>query len=164
VVRRVFLPLFLTFFGLRCEQASDPSAALQAAVAALQKSNFAAAEIQLREELKVHPNDSEILSLLGFALDSQQKFQEADAFHRRATAGPTTSPAVLGRYAHHLQISGDTDRAREVFRKVIEADPADTYANLQLAQLLLKSKDPSHAKEALGYPLRSDFVRSASSG
>src|SRR5260370_27165663 len=33
----------------------------------------------------------------------------------------------------------------------IEIDPADRYANLQLAQLALKGKDAAHAKEALLY-------------
>ena len=148
---RVFSAIALALLCFPSGQAADAKTALQEAVTAFEQGDFSGAEVKLRAELKAHPNDAEALSLLGFALDSQNKLSEADSIHRRAIAGSPDSGTVLGRYAHHLQISGDEDRARDVYRKVIAADPADTYANVQLAQLLLKLKDAAPAKQALGY-------------
>lgn len=105
----------------------------------------------MRAELKLHPDDAEALSLLGYALDTQKKFPEGDSVHRRAVAAAPRSTRVLGRYANHLVSTGDEKGARKTFQGVIAIDPADRYANLRLAQLALKGKDAAHAKEALLY-------------
>ena len=128
---------------------------LQAATAALQRGDFAGAELPLRAELKLHPNDAETLSLLGFALDQQKKFPEAEMVHRRAIAAAFRSTRILanvfGRYGSHLLTTGDATGARTAFGKAIAAEPADRYANVQLAQLALRQKDAAHGLEALEY-------------
>lgn len=132
-------------------QAADPTPALQDAAATLQRGDFAAAEVKLRAELKAHPDDADTLSLLGVALDSQRKFPEAESIHRKAMAAAPRSARVLGKYGNHLLNAGDEKGARAMFLKAIGIEPADRYSNLQLAQLALKSKDATHAKEALSY-------------
>jgi len=144
-------PLVLALFCLPCGRGADANAALQDAAAALQRGDFPGAEQKLRDELKRHPNDAETLSLLGMALDSQKKFAEADSVHRQAIAAAPGSARVLGKYGNHLLIAGDEKGARDAFQKALAIDPADRYSNLQLAQLALKWKDASHAKEALGH-------------
>ncbi|HXB73485.1 MAG TPA: tetratricopeptide repeat protein [Candidatus Acidoferrales bacterium] len=143
--------LFCGLFCLPSAKAADAGPALQEAAAALQRGDFAGAELKLRAELQVHPDDAETLSLLGFALDVQKKFPEADSVHRRAVAAAPGSTRVLGRYANHLLSTGDEKSARKAFQDAIAIDPSDRYANLQLAQLALKAKDAAHAKEALLY-------------
>ena len=153
----LLIALVLGLFCLPTANAADmpgevpPRPALQDAAAALQRGDFAAAELKLRAELKRYPNDAETLSLLGFALDSQKKFPEADSLHRRAVAAAPPSTRVLGRYGNHLLSTGDEKGARHAFQGALAIDPADRYANLQLAQLALKRKDAAHAKEALLY-------------
>jgi tetratricopeptide (TPR) repeat protein len=149
-VRR-FALIALALVCLPFAQAADPSPALQDAAATLQRGDYAGAELKLRAELKLHPDDGDTLSLLGVALDSQRKFPEADAVHRRAIATDPRSARVLGKYGNHLLNTGDEKGAREIFQKAIGLQPADRYSNLQLAQLALRSKDAGHAKEALGY-------------
>src|SRR4051794_39091763 len=111
------------------------------ALAALQRRDFPTAELKLRAELKLHPNDPETLSLLGVALDNQKKFSEADSMHRRAIAADPPSVRAFGNYGNHLLLPSNEKGARDAFQKATAADPADIYSNLQLAQLALKGKD-----------------------
>ena len=125
-------------------------AALRAA-AALQRGDYAGAESILRAELKIHPADADVLSVLGMVLDARKQFTEAEPLYRKAiTAAPHSAP-VLGRYANHLLAAGDEKAAHDAFERVVAIDPADAYANLELARLELENKDAAHAKEALRY-------------
>lgn len=115
------------------------------AVEALKRGDFAGAERSLRTEIGAHPNEAEALSLLGVALDSQNKFKEADAFHRRALGLAPRSNSVLDKYGSHLLASGDENTARDIFLKAVALNPADAYANLELGQIALKHKDGPRA-------------------
>lgn len=126
-------------------------AAVRQAAAAFQRGDYAGAESLLRAELKIHPADPDVLSMLGMALDARKEFKAADALYRQAVAAAPRSAPVLGRYANHLLTSGDDKGAQDAFERVVAIDPADAYANLELARLALKNKDAAHAKEALGY-------------
>src|SRR5689334_16826800 len=93
--------------------AAEMAPGVREAAAALQGGDFTAAEKKLRAELKLRPNDIDALSLLGAALDNQQKFTEADPLHRRAIAATPPSPRAFGNYGHHLLLTGDQRGARE---------------------------------------------------
>jgi tetratricopeptide (TPR) repeat protein len=121
--------------------AADWTPGMREAAAALQRGDFAVAESKLRAELKLHPNDPETLSLLGVVLDNQQKFPEADALHRRAIAATPPSAHAFGNYGNHLGLTGDERGARQAFQRALAIDRTDRYANLQLAQFALASKD-----------------------
>ena len=126
-------------------------AALREAAAALQRGDYTGAESKLRAQLKIHPSDADVLSMLGMALDGRKEFSEADALYRKAIAAAPHSAPVLGRYANHLLAAGDEKGAHDAFERVVAIDPADAYANLALARLELKNKDAAHAKEAVHY-------------
>ena len=79
----------------------------------LQRGDFSAAEQTLRPEVKSRPHDAAALTLLGVALDSQKKFQEAEEFHRRAVADAPNSPDVWNNYANHLLATGDESGCRQ---------------------------------------------------
>jgi protein SCO1 len=136
------------FVQVLLEPAADDQAAIQDALAALQRGDFTAAEQKLRAELQAHPNEAPALTLLGVALDNLRKFPEADAVHRRAVANAPRAPDVLNNYANHLLGAGDEAGARKVYLQVAALDPANFNANVQLAQIALKEK---HGAEALGY-------------
>jgi tetratricopeptide (TPR) repeat protein len=123
--------------GLR----ADDSAAVQAALAELQRGNFAAAEVALRAELQSRPTDAAVLTLLGVALDRQKKFPEAGEMHRRAAASSPNSPDVWNNYANHQLSTGDEDGARQFYQRVLALDPSHPNANIQLARLALKQKN-----------------------
>ena len=126
-------------------------AALRDAAAALQRGDAARAESILREQLKTRPADADVLSMLGMALDARGQFKEADALYQKAIAAAPRSAPVLGRYANHLLAASDEKGAHDAFARVVAIDPADAFANLELARMELKSKDADHAKAALRY-------------
>ncbi|HUP03599.1 MAG TPA: tetratricopeptide repeat protein [Bryobacteraceae bacterium] len=131
--------------GMRAADASDP---LQTAISNLQHGNFPAAEQQLRAQLRLHPADARLLSLIGVALDGQKKYAEAEDFHRRAAAAAPRSAEVLDNQGNHFLAAGDEKNAREAYRNAVAADPADATANLNLARFALRTQDGA---EALGY-------------
>jgi tetratricopeptide (TPR) repeat protein len=132
--------------------AAGESPEFQAAVAAGQRGDWPAAERNARAELKQHPTEAEALSLLGVALDNQNKLAEAEENHKLAVANAPGSSAVLNNYGNHLLLARDPARApeaaRDIFLKAVAVDPADNYAWLQLAQLAVMS---NQGREALKY-------------
>jgi tetratricopeptide (TPR) repeat protein len=120
----------------------------QDALSALQRGDSPTAEQKLRAELKAHPDEPEALSLLGVALDNQKKFAEADAAHRQAMAQSPKSAGILNNFGNHLLLTADPKGARDIFLNAVALDPADDYANLQLAQVALMS---GQGQDALQY-------------
>jgi tetratricopeptide (TPR) repeat protein len=120
-------------------------AALRDAINALGRGDFSSAEKSVRAELQAHPNDPGCLSLLGVALDGQQRYSEAAEAHRRAAAAAPQSVDVLNNYANHFVAAGDDGGAREIYLKVVAIDPAAFNANVQLARLALRRRDGAQA-------------------
>lgn len=144
----LFMPLAQGLLWLPAGRAASSSSALQEAVAALQHHDYKGAEDKLRAALKLRPDDADSLSLLGVALDGQQKFSEAGEVHKRAVEIAPGSSLVLDNYANHLLATGDAKGAQDALRKSVAQNPADRNANLQLAHLALNRKD---GREALVY-------------
>jgi tetratricopeptide (TPR) repeat protein len=138
----------LAFLCVSTSHAATPGPDFQDAIAALQRGDAATAEQKIRAELAAHPDEAEALSLLGVALDNQKKFPEAEDAHLGAIAKDPRSPGFLHNYGNHLLLTGDLKGAHDTFMKLVELNPADDYANLQLAQLALEAHD---GKEALQY-------------
>ena len=128
--------------------AADAGPAIREALAALRRGDFAGAERTLRPVINARPNDGDVLTLLGVALDNQKKFKEASDIHRRAAANAPNSPDVWNNYANHLIGTGDDEGARRLYLRAVALDPASYNANVQLARLALKGKQGS---AALGY-------------
>jgi cellulose synthase operon protein C len=120
---------------------AQPNAAVQEALAAMQRGQFHAAEGKLRAELKEHPGDAAALSLLGAALDEQHETAAAAHFHQQALAAAPLSTSVLTNYAAHLMISGKLAEARQVYARILALDPANENANVQCARLALGQGD-----------------------
>ncbi len=127
---------------------ADETSGIREAVAALQRGDAPAAERLLRPELKARPNDGSVLTLLGVALDSQKKFQEAGEMHQRAAAASPDSPDVWNNFANHLVDTGDENGARKLYLRVVALHAADRNANVQLIRIALSRKEGG---EALGY-------------
>lgn len=121
---------------------------LREAIADLQRGDFTGAEKLLRIEVTAHPRDALALSLLGAALDNQQRPAEADAWHRKAVAA-ARNVDTLNNLAAHLMLSGNAAEALKVYREVLALDSGQINANLQLAQLALASGGAREALDAL---------------
>ena len=129
--------------------AADNPPAIQEALAALRRGDFASAEKTLQAEIQAHPEEAAALTLLGVALDSQQKFPQAEEMHRRAAASASNSPDVWNNYANHLLNVGDEAGARKCYLRTIALDPAHFNANVQLARLAVKSRQGAEALACL---------------
>jgi tetratricopeptide (TPR) repeat protein len=140
-----YLSVLLVFASALC---ADRESAIQEALAALRRGDFAEAERVLVAEVKARPEDPGVLTLLGVALDGQKKFQEADSIHRRAAANAPNSPDVWNNYANHLLALGDDEGAYKLYLQEVALDQTHPNAFIQLAQLAVKKKNGT---EALGY-------------
>ena len=147
-VTRVLATLILALCSAAVSTAATDSPDFQAAIAALQRGDWPAVEKSLRAELRHFPTEAEALSLLGVALDNQRKFPEAEENHKFAMANAPRSPGVLNNYGNHFLLAGDPKSARDLFLKAVALDPADSYANLQLAQVAVMGHN---GKDALAY-------------
>jgi Tfp pilus assembly protein PilF len=110
------------------------------AVAALQRGDLSFAEQILRAELRTHPNDVEVLDVLGVVLDKQKKYTESDEIYQRAIKLPQPSPALLNNYGNHLLATGKPTEARGVFLKVLALNPSHVNAHVQLARISFREK------------------------
>jgi Flp pilus assembly protein TadD len=144
-----FLGYFWVLSALVTGAAGDDSPAIRSALIALQRGDFAAAEQTLRPEVTAHPTDASALTLLGVALDSQNKFQEADDLHRRAAASAPHSPDVLNNYANHLLSTGDEAGAGRLYLQVVALAPANYNADVQLARLAVRTRKGTEAADYL---------------
>jgi len=129
--------------------AAPPGPDFQDAITALQRGDSAGAEQKLRTELKTHPDEGEAMSLLGVALDNQKKFPEAAEMHKQAAEKTPGSAVVLNNYGNHLLMTNDGNGARDVFLKALAIDAADTYADLQVAQIAVKAGKGQEALDHL---------------
>jgi tetratricopeptide (TPR) repeat protein len=128
--------------------AADSEQPIREALIALQRADFPAAEKALRPEVAAHPANGAALTLLGVALDGQQKFAEALEIHRRASASAPKSPDVWNNYANHLLGTSDPEGARRLYLRVLDLDRSHFNANVQLARMALKARKGA---EASGY-------------
>lgn len=119
------------------------------AIAALERGDFALAEETARAELRLHPDDSLAWSVLGVALDGRKEFAAAEEAHRRAVAGAPRSADILNNYANHQLAAGNAQAAAGTYRKVLELDPGQMNANVQLARLALQNKNGAAALRRL---------------
>ena len=122
--------------------------AMDAALAALQRSDYSSAEQILKEHLHLHPNDVPALGVLGVVLDQQKRYVEADEVYHQALASSAPDPALLNNFGNHLVATGKPAEARKTFLQVIGIDAGNANALVQLARMALEANEPG---QALGY-------------
>jgi tetratricopeptide (TPR) repeat protein len=142
-------------------QSASPGGAVGGAIAALQRGDFQSAEKELRLEIAKNPDSAFALSMLGVALDQQNKLAEAAEVHRRAVAKAPGSTTALNNYATHLIRAGQEDEAKRIYLKVIALDPTHHTANLQLARLALNGKTAAQEMPGVEALRRLDRVPAA---
>jgi tetratricopeptide (TPR) repeat protein len=147
-MHRTIPHLALLFVAALVVRAAADDAQVRAAAADMAHGDFSSAERKLRAELRLHPDDAHVLSLLGAALDGEKKLPEAAEFHRRAVAAAPGSADALSYQGSHFLAAGDEKAARDAYLKAVAANPSHVNANIGLARLALRH---SAAAEALSY-------------
>jgi tetratricopeptide (TPR) repeat protein len=126
------------------------SSKLQEAIADLNEQRYQEAETILNEILREQPQEATALGLMGVALDGQKRFAEAEKFYAQAVKLSPGSAALFNNLGTHYLALGDQEHARKAYLAAVEINPSDLNANLQLAQLAIKSKHGAQALEYLG--------------
>ncbi len=124
-------------------QTSRPNDPYASITSAIEQGRFAEAEKALRGKLQTAPSDLRALSLLGVALDSQQRYKEAEEAYLKAIGLAPDSAVLLNNLGNHYLVRGDAEKARQAFEKVLAREPAHANANLQMAQLAIDKNEYS---------------------
>ena len=121
---------------------------LDAAAKAYGEGKLDVAEQILETLLKTEPEDPGALVMMGVVLDAEQRYQEAEAYYRRALKVAPSAYQVLNNAANHYLTMGNRDRARDLYLRTLAIDPHQANANLQLAQMCI---DDKQAQQAISY-------------
>jgi Flp pilus assembly protein TadD len=104
------------------------------------ESNRDDAEAFLREALRLNPSLAEAHASLGVIHDLRKRRAEADAAYEKAIQLGSTDPNVYILYGGALLERGDPARARGLFRRATELDPAAARAWTGLGATLMDSE------------------------
>lgn len=130
----------VVMLSLSCAFAQTRDELRSRALKAFENGKFAEAEEVLRRLLEQKPDDTESLEMLAAALDSQEKFDEAERCYEQGLRRAPHSVPLLNDLGNHYVRRNDPERARAAFAKVLAINPAHQNANLQLARIAAERK------------------------
>jgi tetratricopeptide (TPR) repeat protein len=131
----VALPLF----------AQLPSGRIDEAIADLNEQKFPDAEAILKDVLRDHPHDPTVLGLMAVALDGEKRYAEAETYYSQAVKLSPGSAALFNNLGTHYLAMGDREHARQAYLSAVRINPHDPNANLQLAQIAVKTRQGAEA-------------------
>jgi tetratricopeptide (TPR) repeat protein len=118
-------------------QQTDPAAAsaMQAALAALNRGNVEQAISILKPKVRQGPGDPKLVNLLGIALTSAGKLEEADSYFSAVLKDfPAFYPALKNRAINEVRLRQNA-RARSDLNAALRLNPSDLAVHLTLAEL-----------------------------
>ena len=110
---------------------------LEEAAALISGNRIAEAEKELQAILKLSPDDSGALNLLGTIRAQQGRYPEAEALFTRAIRSDKLFVGAHLNLAHLYTLNGKHEKAIEELRQVVRLDPQNTETLDRLARLLL---------------------------
>ncbi len=137
--------------SLTCAFAQTSGELRSRGLRAFQNGRFAEAEQAFRALLKLTPGDTQALEMLAAALDSEQKFEQAERCYEEALRKAPRSVSLLNNLGNHYMSRGDPEQARSAFARVIAIDAAHQNANLQLARIAADRRQGEEALARLGH-------------
>lgn len=148
MMRRLRLPGFLlsiAVFFFCGHPASSQSRALpdlyNQITAAYQAGRLEEAEKQLRSLLQAHSEELRALSLMGVVLDALKRYDDAEAYYRRAQKLAPNSALIENNLGNHYLIQGKLDKARQAFLRAVALDPRHSNAHFQLVKIQIQKKE-----------------------
>ena len=118
-------------------------------VEALQSGNLVEAERQCRLHLREIPDDTDLLLLLGLALQRQGRPNEATEAYRRLTEVDPDNSMHWGNYATSLRIAGDPEGAERAAQAAVRLAPDEPDRLEQLGLLQLQCGKLPEARDTL---------------
>lgn len=117
--------------------------------AEFQQGQLDQAEQDLRIAIGAQPDRPDLLGLMGLVLDAKKEYQQAELFHERALQLAPRSSGLWNNFGNHYVAFGKYAKARNAFVHVVTIEPTHTNANLQLAKIALRNKQPAQAMHYL---------------
>lgn len=105
----------------------------------------------LAQRLAQNPDDADGWRMLGWSYFNTERYREAADAYAKAVALRGDDPELLSLYGETLVRAADgrvTDKAREVFDRVLSLDPTDARARFFKGMALEQDGDPKAAIEA----------------
>ncbi|MGO8735325.1 MAG: tetratricopeptide repeat protein [Terriglobia bacterium] len=144
-------PAILTvslFWFISSLPAQVPVSVYNQVIADLNQEKYADAEATLKPALNEHPRDAEALGLMGVILDAQKRYTDAEGYYQRGLRLSPSSPTFFNNLGNHYLAQSELEPATNAYRKVVEINPHDRNADLQLANICFTKKQ---GREALHY-------------
>ena len=111
------------------------------------QSQFALAEAQYREAIRINPNNQTAKHNLGNALMQQKKYKEANAVYSEVTASAENDLKAVAHYNNGVAYTKqkDLENSIEAYKNALRINPADREAreNLQKALSELRNQNQS---------------------
>lgn len=99
--------------------------------------------------LKVSPEHSEALRVKAYALEIQERYDEAHVYYDRAIASNPAHYQALSNKGHAYDLQGDLGEAEKLYQRSLAVNPKGEHALLNIARLYLRQRKYSEAKESL---------------
>jgi tetratricopeptide (TPR) repeat protein len=107
------------------------------------------ADSALRETRRIKPEDPIVLDLIGSTLSLMGEHGVAKAFFARVNTSQPGHPPYMQNLANNLVFHGETDKAGEIFRDIINIQPDSPQAHWGLASSR-KAEGSTHVEEMRG--------------
>lgn len=139
--------------GTGCATAVADDSVIDPIVAAMQAGDLATAERRCRAALEREPDGSDLLLLLGLALQQQGRPRDAVEYFARLTELNPEDSLHWGNHATALKLAGDVEAAREAAETAVHCAPDDPERWEQLGLLKLQLGKPLDARTDLLHAL-----------
>lgn len=125
-----------------------------AAYRAMVRGDYTAAARQAHLHLRAHPDDAEMLRVVGLSASNMQHPQHAIAALQRAAELEPNDAVILASLASVLHHAGEDDTALQTLRRALELDASDPVVCSIGAQIHRAAGDPAAARAVLAPALR----------
>jgi tetratricopeptide (TPR) repeat protein len=99
--------------------------------------------------LKISPEHSEALRIKAYALEIQERYDEAHALYDRSIASNPSHYQALSNKGHAYDLQGDLVEAERWYQRSLDVNPKGEHALLNISRLYLRQKKYAEAKESL---------------
>jgi len=125
----------------------QPAASTIAAIsAAIQQGSLKAAENQAREQLRSHPRDESILTLLGISVQMQGRAGDAAEYFEQLTRLHPELPVHWNNLGSVLREAGRDAEAESAYRRALKLAPGDSHVLENLGLLYHERADYAAAR------------------
>jgi Flp pilus assembly protein TadD len=128
---------------------SVPHMSFENIVAAIQSGNLADAETLSSAQLRIEPDNEDLLLLLAISLHLQKRSMEASSAYARLTTLYPEKSAHWANYATALRESGRLEEAESAYQTAIKLDEKNPFPRVHLGLMLIERHDYVGARETL---------------